>query len=291
MSNLDRFIIVDGVVANSKEAVIPVTSRGLMYGDGCFETFTAYEGRFFKLKEHLERLREGLKFLKINAPHELDIKNLYSQLVGLLQRNKLLGKKAVIRIQVWREGGRGYTVNSGASHYSVICSAAKINDKNTCNLATVDTKRIPSAALPSSYKLTNGLNYIIAANEAQNKKADDALMETIDGRISETTIANIFWLKNGTVYTPSKACDIIPGITRDVIMILLVDKLNVAVQEGMYSVDEVKAAEVVWICNSVKEIQAVSCIDETHFSIENPFISKLQSCFKSYLNKQLSDEV
>src|SRR5699024_4498907 len=106
--------------------------------------------------------------------------------------------------------------NTG-SHFSISASECPRNFKPPI-LATVETKRISADALPSIYKFSNGINYIIAANEAAEKGADDALMQTINGKISETTIANIFWIKDEKIFTPSTACDLMPGITRNAVI-------------------------------------------------------------------------
>jgi branched-subunit amino acid aminotransferase/4-amino-4-deoxychorismate lyase len=116
-------------------------------------------------------------------------------------------------------------------------------------------------------------------------------MTTVDGWISETTIANIFWLKEDVVFTPSEACDILPGITRRIILGLLKNQLNIAVKEGTFGMDEIKNAELVFICNSVKEIVPIAGIDETQFDTRHPLLEKMQSCFKAYRNRQLSAEV
>ena len=291
MNDSDRFVTVDGVIMESNEPAVSVNSRGLMYGDGCFETFCVYTGRSFKLKEHIKRLRSGLDFLQIEYPQELEIEKVWPKIYELLNRNNLHQTKAIVRLQVWRQGGRGYSTESVASHYSIMCSKLNKPDTNSYRLATVDVKRIPSISLPSQYKFANGLNYITAANQAKHKEADDALMTTVDGWISETTIANIFWLKEDVVFTPSEACDILPGITRRIILGLLKNQLNIAVKEGTFGMDEIKKAELVFICNSVKEIVPIAGIDETQFDTRHPLLEKMQSCFKAYRNRQLSAEV
>ncbi len=280
-------IILNNKLFPAEHATIPVTSRGLMYGDGCFETFRSYQGRFLKLEEHLKRLNEGLDFLSLRLPEGLKPKKIRPQLKKLLSANNLMNDDAVVRLQVWRKGGRGYRPVTYEANYSII--ATPLAKQNTaCRLAAINTKRIPSKALPSRYKLSNGLNYIIAAKQAIKKNADDALMETIDGTVSETTIANIFWLKNETVYTPSVDCDILPGITRSIVLKLLKESSQIKVKEGAYPLSAVKNADAVWLCNSLKEVQSVSSIDGVKFNTEAPLIHTLKEIFQSFRNEQLS---
>ncbi len=284
----DSAVIYDGELKQSAEAAVPVTSRGLMYGDGCFETFRSYSGRFLKLREHLKRLNEGLNFLNIHKPEGLKADLLISQFKALLHKNNLMNVDAVIRLQVWREGerGYGYEENSG-SHFSIAASSLQ-QQKKAYRLATVAIKRIPSKSLPANYKLSNGINYILAAKQARHKQADDALMETIENHVSETTIANIFWWRDGTVFTPSIDCDILPGITREIVIHLLRNKMNIEVKEDAFRVEALKKADMVFICNSVKEVAPVGKIDETIFKTETPFIQELEKAFISFRNEHLS---
>lgn len=235
----------------------------------------------------MERLKEGLAFLAIDLPDGLTKSKFSAQINTLLNENKLVDKEAVVRLQVWRKGQRGYRSKMpGKGSYS-ITAAPLTNSKATCRLATVPVKRIPSSAVPSRYKLSNGMNYILAANQAAEQDADDALMETTDGNVSETTIANIFWLRNKTVYTPSVDCDILPGITRDIVLQLLEEELAAEVKTGRFSMHAVKNADSVWICNSVKEVQPVHSIDETRFNTESSFIQTLKRAFQYFREAKL----
>lgn len=288
MAESENRIIIDGKFQTSSQPAVPVTSRGLLYGEGCFETFRSYKGKFLKLDAHLIRLYSGLRFLGIPYPPKFKIEKLYPKLQLLLKENKLLDQNAIIRMQVWRNGGRGYRVAHGRNspHYSIIASPLKTDLKN-CRLATVETSRIPSAAMPACYKFTNGINYISAAKQAKNKEADDALMETTDGWISETTIANIFWKQNENVFTPSEECDILPGTTRNIVLQLLSENFQVKVRQGRYTQSDLKNAESVWICNSVKEIMSVHQIDKIQFKINTPFLKRLKQSFTAYRNEEL----
>lgn len=279
-------LIVDGQFIAETAPAVSASSRGVMYGDGCFETFCSYSGHFLKLNEHLKRLQSGLHYLKIDLPDALQADNLKTDVKKLLNANNLEEKKAVIRLQVWRGGERGYATTSRKPHYAIQCLAYQPLS-SPYQLSTVDVKRIPSTALPSRYKFTNGINYIKAAAQARAKGADDALMETVDGFISETTVANIFWLKSDTVCTPSEDCDILPGVTRQIMMELLEEMHTVQLKKGRFPMDEIKAADAVWVCNSVKEILPICRIDEVKFDSSNPLAQSLQKCFESYLKANL----
>lgn len=287
MSNAKTNVILNGEIIPQTEANVPVTSRGLLYGDGCFETFRSYAGRFLEIQSHLKRLAEGLTFLSIQYPADLKSTPLISQLQSLLIANDLMAKDAIIRIQLWREGGRGYgTTTLGKANYSI--TVTPFHPKiTTYKLATVDIRKVPSTAVPARLKLSNGINHIIAACQAMQKGADDALLETIDHFISETTIANIFWLKNDIVFTPSLSCDILPGVTRGICIKLLQERLKTEVKEDAFILNDIKNAETIWICNSLREIQPVGGIDDTNFDTAHSFTQALMKVFEAYKEKQL----
>lgn len=283
----DTKVILNGELTPQADAFVTVTSRGLLYGDGCFETLRAYLGRFLELKLHLDRLADGLHFLSIPYPDDLNEKRLMPHLQSLLAINKLDKGDAIVRIQVWREGGRGYKISKASRAAYSITTTFCPPPKKTYTLATVEVKRVPSIAVPANLKLSNGINYITAANQATSQDADDALLETIDGFISETTIANIFWMKGGNVCTPSINCDILPGVTSAICMSILHNELNIEVNEGRFKLNSIINADAVWVCNSVKEIQPVCRINETDFDANHPFIQKLKQAFEAYRHRQL----
>lgn len=278
----NNWLIFDGKLTPANQAVVPAVSRGLMYGDGLFETLRTYKGKTLLFEEHLTRLYSGMQMLSIDVSHALKIKSLKKQLWKLLGKQQLLNADAIIRLQVWREGGRGYhPPNDNSIHYSITASPCP-DDFSMPILATVKSRRIPSQSMPSTAKFTNGINYILAAQQASEKGADDALMQTIDGFISETTIANIFWIKEDTIFTPDKECDLIPGITRKIVLDMIAESNRWNYQEGKYSVDQVFNADSVWICNSVREILAVKKIDNRKFNTTHPAIKKLQNRYARF---------
>ncbi|MEX2362388.1 MAG: aminotransferase class IV, partial [Balneolaceae bacterium] len=189
-------------------------------------------------------------------------------------------KEALIRIQCWREGGRGYKPVSSKMSWMIQAEEIK-NSYEPLKLITAETRCIPSQALERGFKLSNGLNYIKAAQEAQNRNADDALMLTMTDFISETTSANIFWLHDEAVFTPSEKCDLLPGITRKLVADVLL-RNDVKLEKGEFSIAHIRQAEAAFCCNSVREIQEVASIDEKDMEIGHPLVKKIMVLFEKY---------
>lgn len=277
----ERMAIVDGELMADDAPAVPVSSRGLMYGDGCFETLRSYRGRFLHLDRHLQRLRRGLDYLEMNAPESLGGVNARKMIEQLLRGNGMEKEDAVVRMQVWRSGGRGYRIAKNSEVHVAMTVSKLPLIKDAIELASVSVRRIPSDSLSSRYKLSNNINYIKAMSEAAGKKADDALMQNTAGYVSETTIANIFWLKDERLFTPSEACDLLPGITRS-IMMDLADEHGISEEEGRYPLHDLLEADAAFVCNSVRELVPVSRIDNVTLDTAHPQLKKLKEAYRNY---------
>jgi branched-subunit amino acid aminotransferase/4-amino-4-deoxychorismate lyase len=287
MDNNSNWIVFDGNIIAAEKPVVPALSRGIMYGEGVFETLRTYSGQTLFLEKHIDRLSKGLDILGISKPDVIEVNNLRLLVYGLLQKQQLLQKDAIVRLQVWRDGQRGYLpeVETGA-HFSITASVCPDTFVHP-QLVTVDRKRIPSEALPSGYKFSNGINYILAAREAARREGDDALMQTVEGWISETTIANIFWVIGSTIFTPSDNCDLIPGITRNIVMELIHQNENWELQKGQFKLEHLAQADAVWICNSVRELLPVKKVDDDIFNVGFVVLEELQKQFSYFRDTHL----
>lgn len=280
-------VLFDGKFVRADEPIVSSNSRGLMYGDGVFETFRAYNGQTLFLKEHLRRLQSGLDFLGMDSPENISSESFQLLVFRLLDRLDLLGSDAIVRLQLWREGQRGYLPDQRSKTHFMISTSPCPKTFENPRLATVESKRIPDQSLPSKYKLSNGINYILAARQADRQGADDALMETIDGFLSETTIANIFWASGNEVFTPSENCDLLPGITRQILIDLINKNPRWKLSLGNFEREALREAEVVWICNSVREMLTVRSIDQVEYPIEHPLFSELETMFEQFKKDHL----
>lgn len=283
------WIIYDGELTPAKDPVAGATSRGLMYGDGIFETLRVYEGQTLLFEKHMERLKAGLHLLGMDVKHLPRENRFKEQIRRLLQENALFDRDAIIRLQCWRGGDRGYTPRARTEiHYTATASQCPDYEGTYPALATVTTRRIPSESLPSVGKFTNGINYILAAQEAADQDADDALMQTVDGRVSETTIANVFWVKEGQIFTPSADCDVIPGITRQVVLDIIDRHPTHRCREGRYAVEKLYDADAAALCNSVREIMPVRRIDNHTFDTNHPVFNELKQLYSEFIHQNLS---
>lgn len=287
MGESRNYIILNGSCIHENHAKIPASTSGLYYGAGCFETFIAEKGGIFKFDEHIDRLKRGLKYLGVPDSEIVEKKTILQQIKILLTENDLLGKRSRIRIQVSLADKGGYSISNDFSLIVIISSQLAEKKTEAKKLIVSKTSVVPSSARPSSLKLSNMLHYRQAFREACMNGADDAVMKTVDKFVAETSIANIFWMNNGQIFTPSTSCDILPGIMRNSIIEIIKNKMKLRVIEGKFVIGKLTQADYSWLTNSVMEIVPVSRIAENSYQTNPDFLSDLQKNLEAYKKENM----
>lgn len=204
-----NYSFVNGSIMKAQDACLPITDRGFRFGDGVFETIRLIYGVPYLWDYHIERLTEGLSALKIAAPL-FDIKSALKQVI---ERNHAVD--GTIRIAVSRGSGSiGYLPHNPSTSLVVEfipLSAEKIEPATLC-LSTY--RRLSPQYFPSNYKLAQGVASTLALIQAREEGFSNAVLLSSDGFISECANANIFWIKNNIIYTPSLATGCIAGVMR-----------------------------------------------------------------------------
>ena len=213
-------IYIDGKYYNERQARISVFDHGLLYGDGIFEGIRAYNGRVFKLKEHVDRLFCSAKSILLRLP--LAHAEIMAAVVETCRRNKL--RDGYIRLVVTRgPGSLGLSPNS-CKRSSLIIIAGEIQlyppqiYQRGMDLVTVPTTRNLHSALNPAIKTLNYLNNIMAKIEANNAGCEEAIMLNREGFVAECTGDNLFIVREGGLVTPPLSAGALYGITRRVAM-------------------------------------------------------------------------
>lgn len=280
-------IFLNGNIIEQETATISVVSSGLYYGAGCFESMRSYSGKFLHFKDHVDRLHSGLIYLGLSAEQLPQEDTLRKAIADVLEVNNLRNIEARVRIQISLNEKGGYSKKNEPAFHTLITAKTHQVDNKPKRLCTVQTRVIPDLCRPVNCKLSNMLHYRNAFREAELKGFDDGLMLTVDDVISETSIANIFWKKGSTIFTPDQTCDFLPGIMRKIILNILDQSDNMQVKRGRFLLDEIKSADEVFITNSVREISAVESLDEVPFETSS-FVTTLQQSLDNYKLEQLT---
>ncbi len=279
----DRFV-------RKEDAMVSVFDHGFLYGDGVYETLRAYGGRMFMLRRHLARLRRSASLIGLDVPiHEQDWTPLLQE---AMKRNAL--SDAYLRITISRgEGNIGLDPRLCPRPTVVVISLplqpypAHLFQTGV-SLAVVSVRRNLATALSPQIKSLNFLNNILAKQEAARSGAFDGLMLNAEGHITECTTSNIFFVKDGCVRTPSVACGILDGITREVVLSLAREQ-DLSIQEGHYTPDAVIGADECFLSNTTMEIMPVSDIDTHSIGRGTPgrITGRLQELFQANLPRFL----
>jgi branched-chain amino acid aminotransferase len=213
-------IYIDGKYFDEKTAKVSVFDHGLLYGDGIFEGIRAYNGRVFKLREHIDRLFYSAKAILLNIP--MSHGAMMDAVVETCRRNKI--RDGYIRLLVTRGvGGLGLNPKK-CKRGSVIIIADRIQlypdvyYERGLEIVTVPTMRNLHSALNPAIKSLNYLNNILAKIEANLAGCEEAVMLNADGYVAECTGDNLFIVKDGKMQTPPLSAGALYGITRSVVI-------------------------------------------------------------------------
>ena len=213
-------VYINGKYRDEAEATISVFDHGLLYGDGIFEGIRAYNGRIFKLKEHIDRLFYSAKAILLNIP--MPHASMMRAVVDTCRQNDV--RDGYIRLVVTRGVGTLGLNPNRCKDPSVIIIAGKIQlyppelYQNGMDIVTVPTVRNLHSALNPAIKSLNYLNNILAKIEANNAGCEEAIMLNAEGFVAECTGDNLFVVKEGQVLTPPLTAGALYGITRKVVL-------------------------------------------------------------------------
>lgn len=246
--------------------VIGADNRGLRYGDGLFETMKMLNSELIFEDEHFARLWRGLNVLQFDISKHFKVEKLSGE-IKLLAKKNGHEKAARIRLSIIRGDGGLYDAKNHSPGYIIQTwpLAAGSGEWNSNGLVVGIYKEAKkSCDILSNLKHNNYLPYVLAALQAKKEKWNDAILLNTNGRICDTTIANIFIVKDNAVFTPSLSEGCVAGIMRKMIIMNLL-KSNWQVVEKEMSVDELLNADEVFVTNSMYNIRWVQRIYENTF--------------------------
>jgi branched-chain amino acid aminotransferase len=255
-------IFIDGKYLNERDAKISVFDHGLLYGDGIFEGIRAYNGRLFKLKEHIDRLFYSAKAILLKMP--MSHSGFMKATVETCRKNKL--RDGYIRLVVTRGVGTLGLNPKSCKRPSVIIIAGKIQlyppqfYQRGLDIITVPTTRNLHSALNPAIKSLNYLNNILAKIEANNGGCEEAVMLNAEGFVAECTGDNLFIVKNGELFTPPLSAGALYGITRQTV-IELAEAAGLKVSEPNLARYDLFNADECFLTGTGAEIVPVVKID------------------------------
>jgi branched-chain amino acid aminotransferase len=255
----DRFVQED-------EAVVSVFDHGFLYGDGVYETIRSYGSRIFMQNQHLARLRRSADGIGLTIPipdHRwLDLlhESMARNNIGNAQQD------AYLRITISRGAGDIGLDPALCPTPTVVIITKPLHPPSPehyrigVKLIVARTRRNLPSALPPQIKTTNFLNNILAKREAIAAGAFDSILLNWESHLTECTVSNLFFVRAGRLCTPSLACGLLDGITRNIVL-SLAQEAQIPVDEGYFGVEAIYKADECFLTNTSMEVMPVTMVD------------------------------
>jgi branched-chain amino acid aminotransferase len=284
---------VEGRLCPPEEAVVPVLDRGFLYGDSVYEVVRTYRKKPFELERHLQRMDRSAARIGLTLPPRETI-------VRELQRtlDAAGNPESYARIVITRgegEFGLGTHLAEGKNRLIVIVRplvlpTAEQYEKGLA-VAVARTRRNSPLTLDPALKTGNYLNNVLALREAHAAGADDAVLLDLQGKVTEATTSNIFFVQRGVVVTPPLRLGMLEGVTRAVTMIVA-QREGLLVREEPFGPEALAAADEVFLTSTLREMMPVTSLIFLESSGEQrrevgggkpgPVSQRLRAAFRRY---------
>lgn len=265
----------NGKILEAGAPLITAGSRGFRFGDGLFETMKLANGQIALANYHFERLFAGMQLLDFAIPVHFTDSFFLEQIIGLCGKNGN-GQTARVRLTVFRGEGELFTAAPDLPHYIIetfpLLHEGTLNENGLVLGLYEDACKAPGKF--SMVKSNNYLLYAMAARHAKKQRWNDCLILNSNGAVCESTIANVFIIKEGVIRTPGLEEGCVAGVMRRYLLDRL-PGLGYNVQEQPVTVQMIREADEVFLTNAVRRIRWVQCFGDTRYT--NEVIRKLHS--------------
>lgn len=256
------YVFLNGEILSADTARVATSDRGLLLGDGLFETMRAYGGVVFRLHAHLARLRASAEFLRLRF--DLSDDDVCGAIDELVRRNAC--PEAYVRLTVTRGPDAIGLRLDGAGAPTVILHARPLHPypperyRKGARLIVSTLRRSSASPLPR-HKTLNYLPCLLARQEAAEAGADGAILLNETGQVTEESVSNLFLVRAGVVWTPPVHCGLLPGVTRAAVM-ALARQAGIAVKEEPIAAGSLFEFDEGFLTNSLMEIMPVRSVDK-----------------------------
>ncbi|MGQ9537767.1 MAG: aminotransferase class IV [Actinomycetota bacterium] len=284
-------IYLDGRILDAEEAHLSVNDRGVLFGDGLFETIRAYQGRPFRLNRHLERLREGCRTLRISGiPEDGEIE----EAISALYRENVGRGDAYVRVTVTGgdfDGSRTLTRSSRPRCFIFVRPFEGYPPefyRRGIRVTVSSVRRNPHSPL-WRIKTINYLEPLYAKQEAMDRGYDDALFLNTEGYLAEGSTSNLFLVRSEGVLTPHIDCGILPGITRETVLELCSSK-GINCHEGFFRLADLHGADEAFLTMTTGELIPVAEVDGVSIGRQCPgsITASLSAAYRKLVEEELS---
>ena len=245
-----------------EEARISPLDRGFLFGDGVYEVIPSYSGHFVGFKLHIERLQRNLTAL--NIPLDWSVEDWFDVAKTLLNSNNGDNLGVYIHVSRGADVKRFHAYAPGlvptVFAYAFDIASPKVANKDKVAGLSAVTQldmRWQQCHIKSTALLGNVLHF----QHAHSQEAAETILYNTADEVTEASTSNVFMVKRGEIWTPPLDNQLLPGITRHIIVDILKTKSHCVIKEKKFSLDDLRQADEVWLTSSGKEIAPVTLMD------------------------------
>lgn len=264
----------NGTFIDERTPVLRADNRSFRYGDGLFETMKVVVGNIQLRELHFQRLFSGMETLQIILPGFINDDIFNDEIMKTLRKNHISGP-ARVRLTVYRGDGGLYDLRNVTGGYVIqvwpISSSSMALNEHGLRLGLYEGGRKSADGL-ANIKSNNYLLYAMGAVHAKKHHFGDSLILNTEGRVCDSTVANVFWVSGGTIFTPPLTEGCVAGVMRSHLLSRL-PELGYTVTEKAAHVDELLAADELFLTNAISGLKWVGEFKSKQYS--NDISSKI----------------
>jgi len=293
MNAISEIANINGVITPVDRACLPANDHGFLYGDSAYETIRTYGRRPFLMERHFRRLEESAAAIRLRLPWDR------SHLIAETRRTvaATLGDEVAVRIIATRgTGPLGYDPDlCGRPNLVILGRPLRPLSRDEHDVgvsaAIASIRRNPIESLDPRIKSGNLLNNILAAHQAKEAGAAEALLLNTTGFLAEGTNTNVFLVKGGLLTTPSLDCGILSGVTRELVLDVA-SSAGIPCEQGRYRAESLLAADEIFLTSTTREILPVATLGGRPVGAgrRGPVTTRLQELFRVRVERIMAAE-
>jgi branched-chain amino acid aminotransferase len=278
-------VFLNNRLVDIEKASISISDSGFLYGAGLFETMRSYNGAVFELDKHLERL--------FNSVSALSISNTYSKeyITDAVYQTIKANQLTEARLRLTLTSG-SMSSSQEQPQSTLLVAATKLQpypaeyyQKGV--LVVLNPFRQNAHDPACGHKTTSYFSRMLALNLAHQKKSAEALWFTVDNRLAEGCVSNVFLVKDSVLYTPSVETPVLPGVMRKTVCDLACEN-SIPLLEKDLSIDDVLEADEIFLTNVIMQIMPVNSVEKHNIGEGKvgPVTKKLRECFDEFIKQK-----
>ncbi|MCL7420285.1 MAG: D-amino acid aminotransferase [Methylobacter sp.] len=277
----NKTVYLNGQYLPLNEAKISVMDRGFLFGDGIYEVIPAYRGKLFRFQEHMERLENSLNNIRLINPYSRE------QWLEILTALLSSSGDQYIYLQVTRgvapKRDHAFPEKTEPTVFAMCSNIVPFEGRDSgVKAMSLDDSRWELCHVKATTLLAN----ILLRQQAVEQGCAEAVLVK-EGYVTEGAASNIFAVIDGVLITPPKSSEILPGITRDVILEIAKEN-HIPYSEEVISLEALKTASEIWLTSSTREIIPVVEFDDQKVSggKPGPVWQNMNRLFQAYKQSQ-----